>query len=121
MGLQGLRGPVGVGRDCRAVVVRIWGIPGVLWATAVVSTAGLGLLAGPCRKLPAAQGLERRMLRRPDLGTSLCQEEGSPLSWGDPVQEGRAAGGADWARGGSCPGWRGGRARGPNLARRRDL
>lgn len=68
-------------------------------ALAVVSTAGL--LAGPCRKFPVAQGLRRKVRRRPDLGTRLCQEEGSPLSWGDPVQEGRAAGGADWARGGS--------------------
>jgi hypothetical protein len=69
-------------------------------ALAVVSTAGL--LAGRCRKFPAAQGLGRRVRQRTDLGTRLCQEEGSPLSRGDPVQEGRAEGGASWARGGNC-------------------
>lgn len=65
----------------------------------MVSTAGR--LEGRCRKFPAAQGLGRRVLRRPGPGTRLCQEEGSPLSLGDPAQEGRAAGGADWTRGGS--------------------
>lgn len=98
------------------MVVRIWGIPGVLWG--VGSGFYLGAPRGPCRKFPAAQSLGRRVRQRPDLGTRLCQEEGSPLSWGDPAQEGRAAGGADWARGENCPGWHGLRAQGPNQARR---
>lgn len=107
------------GRQCLGTgrAEGIWDIPGVFWRRWqwFPPRGSSWVRAG---KFPTAQGLGRRVWRRPDLGIRLCQEEGSPLSLGDPAQEGRAAGGADWARGGSCPGWRGGRARGLNQARR---
>lgn len=88
-------------RDCRTVATWIWGIPGVHWGRGV---GGGFLCRAPCgsvQEVPCSPGSGKAGALEARPGTRLCQEEGSPLSRGDPTQEGRAAGGADWTRDGS--------------------
>lgn len=75
-------------RDCRAMVVWIWGIPGVCRGRGIGSVFLMGRLAGPCRKFPTARGLGRRVRRGPALAPASARRRGARCPGVTPRRKG---------------------------------